>query len=80
MAAIDNLNSAERLGFIADADTWLRMRRPRNRLVYEYFEASDELIPAIKQVATFTDELASAANKMTGYAIRDIEARRDALS
>ncbi|MGB5744699.1 MAG: hypothetical protein WBM65_19985 [Sedimenticolaceae bacterium] len=29
MAAIDNLNRAERLGFLADTDTWLQMRRLR---------------------------------------------------
>lgn len=38
MTAIDNLNRAERLGFLTDANTWLQMRRRRNRLVNEYFK------------------------------------------
>jgi hypothetical protein len=80
MAAIDNLNRAERLGFITDADSWLQMRRLRNRLVHEYFETLDEMIPAIKQAASFTDELSSAAKTMTEYAVCHLRARRDAVS
>jgi hypothetical protein len=40
----------------------------------------DEMIPAIKQAASFTDELSSAAKTMTEYAVCHLRARRDAVS
>jgi hypothetical protein len=80
MAAIDNLNRAERLGFLADADIWLQMRRLRNRLVHEYFESVDEMIPALKQAASFVVELHDAAEAMADYAFRHLGARREAMS
>jgi hypothetical protein len=79
MAAIDNLNRAERLGFIADADTWLQMRRLRNRLVHEYFESLDEMIPALKQAEAFTRELHNAAEAMADYAVSHLGVRREAI-
>jgi hypothetical protein len=80
MAAIDNLNRAERLGFLSDADTWLQMRRLRNRLVHEYFETPDEMVPALKQAAAFTGELHSAAGAMSDYAVAHLGVPREAIS
>lgn len=37
-AVIDNLDRAERLGFLASADAWMAVRRLRNRMVHEYVE------------------------------------------
>jgi hypothetical protein len=37
-AAIDNLDRAERLGFIPSADDWMTMRKLRNRMIHEYIE------------------------------------------
>lgn len=79
MAAIDNLNRAERLGFLADTDTWVQMRQLRNRLVHGYFDTLDEMIPALKRAASFTRELHEAAMAMTDYAISHLGARRDAI-
>lgn len=79
MAAIDNLNRAERVGFIADTDTWLQMRRLRNRLVHEYFDTLDEMIPALKRARSFTRELHGAAVAMTDYAVNHLGARCDAI-
>jgi uncharacterized protein with HEPN domain len=77
MAAIDNLNRAERLGFVAD--TWLQMRRLRNRLVHEYFESLDEMIPALRQAEKFTHELHNAAAAMADYAVTHLGVRREAI-
>jgi len=36
--AIDNLNKAEKFGFVESADVWMEMRRLRNQMVHEYIE------------------------------------------
>jgi hypothetical protein len=70
-AAIDNLNRAERLNLIDQADNWLTMRRLRNRLVHEYFDDPREMAPALRQANGFVDELHNAYR-----AIRDFAAQR----
>lgn len=67
-AAIDNLNRAERLGFISHTDAWLEMRGLRNRLVHEYIESLDEMIPALKRANAFTDELHNTFTLIAEYA------------
>jgi hypothetical protein len=37
-AVIDNLDRAERLGFIPSADEWMTMRKLRNQMIREYIE------------------------------------------
>ena len=39
-AAIDNLDRAEKLGWIPSSDDWLAMRKLRNQMVHEYIEDS----------------------------------------
>ena len=46
-AAIDNLNRAERLGWIASVEQWLVVRRLRNRMIHEYVRDLDELAAAL---------------------------------
>lgn len=48
-AVIDNLDRAERLGFIRSADDWLVVRRLRNRMVHEYVESPSLLAEALQQ-------------------------------
>lgn len=36
--AIDNLDRAERLGWLESADTWLATRKLRNQMVHEYID------------------------------------------
>jgi hypothetical protein len=60
-SAIDNLERAERLGFVASADLWLQARRLRNRMVHEYvrdpaalaaaLEAGHAFVPLLMQTA-----------------------------
>lgn len=68
MAAIDNLNRAERLRFITDSDTWIEMRRLRNRLVHEYIDVLQEMLPALKMAHSFTDELHNSYLAIAQYA------------
>ncbi|WP_421620819.1 hypothetical protein [Alkalilimnicola ehrlichii] len=68
MAAIDNLNRVERLNFISSTDTWIEMRRLRNRLVHEYIDDLSEMLPALKKAYAFTDELHSAYKAIADYA------------
>jgi len=61
---IDNLDVAERLGWLASADEWLTMRQLRNQMVHEYIEDPQILISAIQAARDFVPELISAANKL----------------
>lgn len=67
-AAIDNLNRAERLELISDAQEWIAMRRLRNKLVHEYIESDEEMLPALQQANKFSDELNSAYKEISEYA------------
>ncbi len=46
-SAIDNLNRAERLGYVTSVDQWLQARRLRNRMVHEYVRDTAELAAAL---------------------------------
>lgn len=67
-AAIDNLNRAECLNIITSSDTWLEMRRLRNRLVHEYIDELSEMLPALKMAHTFTNELHNTYKTIAQYA------------
>ena len=73
-AAIDNLNRAERLGLVRDAEAWVAMRRLRNRLVHEYIDRPDDMAPALRRARAFTDELHE-----TFEGVREYLAARDLL-
>lgn len=55
--ALDNLNRAQRLGFVKDPDQWLAMRRLRNRLVHEYVDDPAELLAALEMARPLPAEL-----------------------
>jgi hypothetical protein len=63
--ALDNLNLAHKLGFVADPDAWLAMRLLRNRLVHEYVDDLTELAAALGKARDLASHLAA-----TYYAIR----------
>lgn len=46
--AIDNLDRAEHLGWLASADQWLSTRRLRNQMVHEYIEDTTILVSALQ--------------------------------
>jgi len=67
-AAIDNLNRAERLGLIDDADPWLAARRLRKRVVHEYMEDAEAMAAALTEAFRFTDTLHQACERIAAYA------------
>lgn len=62
--AVDNLNRAERLGWIASVDTWLESRRLRNRMIHEYVRDPSELAAALNLAHAAVPVLNSAARAM----------------
>jgi hypothetical protein len=60
-AAIDNLDRAEKLGFIESADTWMEMRRLRNQMVHEYIEDPAILASALRSGHAFVPSLVKSA-------------------
>lgn len=63
-AAIDNLNRAERLGWIASVEQWLVVRRLRNRMIHEYVRDLDELAAALNAGHVAVGLLDDAAQAM----------------
>jgi predicted nucleotidyltransferase len=62
---IDNLNHAERLGWISDADAWLRHRNLRNQMVHEYISDTLILSNALQTGHEAVPSLIAAAHAMT---------------
>lgn len=67
-AAIDNLDRAERLGYIQSVDDWLAMRSLRNQMVHEYVEDLAILSSALQSAHAFVPSLLSASQAMIAEA------------
>jgi uncharacterized protein YutE (UPF0331/DUF86 family) len=63
-AVIDNLDRAERLGFLKSADEWLTMRQLRNQMIHEYVEDLNVLTNALQTGLSFVPALVNVANKI----------------
>lgn len=61
---MDNLDRAERLGWIGSSDTWLALRMIRNRMVHEYIEDPYILADALNSGHAGVEYLAGAASNM----------------
>ena len=61
---VDNLDKAERLGWIKSVDQWLEIRQLRNQMVHEYIEDTAILVNAINSGQKFVDDLQQTAIKM----------------
>lgn len=61
--AIDNLDKAEKFGFIESADVWMEMRRLRNQMVHEYVEDLAVLSSALRNGHAFVPALVAAARR-----------------
>jgi hypothetical protein len=68
--AIDNLDKAEKFGFIESADTWLEMRKLRNQMVHEYIEDMAVLSSALRSGHAFVPALVAAARRCASEADR----------
>lgn len=63
-AAIDNLNRAERLGWIQSVETWIEVRRLRNRMIHDYVRDPAELAFALTSAHAAVPMLTAAAHAM----------------
>ena len=74
-AAIDNLDRAERLGFIKSTENWMAMRALRNQMVHEYVEDPVLLHAALKSGHSFVPELLAAGDAMVVEVEQRLRAR-----
>ncbi len=63
-AQLDNLDRAERLGYIESAELWLTMRQLRNQMVHEYIEDPAILASALQTGHEFVGTLVRATQAM----------------
>lgn len=61
--AMDNLDKAEKFGWIESADRWMEMRRLRNQMVHEYIEDLAVLTSALRSGHAFVPALVAAAKR-----------------
>ncbi|RMG32761.1 MAG: hypothetical protein D6720_12720 [Gammaproteobacteria bacterium] len=61
---IDNLDRAERIGLIEDAQAWLDMRRLRNQMIHEYVEDPQVLASALQAGHAFVPTLAATVERL----------------
>lgn len=72
--AIDNLDKAEKFGFIESADVWMELRRLRNQMVHEYIEDMAVLSSALRSGHAFVPTLVAAARRCAAEAERILRA------
>lgn len=70
---VENVNLAERLGLIQDAQTWLGARGLRNRLVHEYVEDLSELASSLNTARRISDSLLDAYQAFRRYSARKLD-------
>jgi uncharacterized protein with HEPN domain len=68
--AINNLDKAEKFGFIESVDTWMEMRKLRNQMVHEYIEDLAILTDALNNGHTLVPALVTAARNCMAEANR----------
>ena len=61
--AIDNLDKAEKFGWIESTEGWMAMRRLRNQMVHEYIEDLTVLCSALRSAHAFVPSLVAAARR-----------------
>lgn len=72
--AIDNLDKAEKFGFIDSVETWMEMRKLRNQMVHEYIEDLAILTSALRGGHDFVPTLVASARSCVAEARRLIAA------
>lgn len=69
----ENLDRAEKFGFIESADAWLESRKLRNQMVHEYIEDLAVLSSALRSGHWFVPALVAAAGRCVMEVERLIE-------
>jgi hypothetical protein len=64
-AVIENLDRAEKLGWLSSADTWLEIRKLRNQMVHEYIEDLAILTSALQAGHAYVPVLIDTAKRLT---------------
>ena len=64
-AVIENLDRAEKLGWLSSSDTWLEMRKLRNQMVHEYIEDLAILSSALQAGHAYVPVLIDTAKRLT---------------
>lgn len=67
---LDRLNRMEKRQIISNAETWIEIRKIRNRISHEYAEG--DLQGLRKQALDFVDELATTLKTCEGYVKRNL--------
>jgi hypothetical protein len=67
-SVLDNLNRAERLGWIRSASDWAELRLLRNRMVHEYVRDIQELVDALQAAHSGVADLTAAATTLAARA------------
>ncbi len=65
---LDNLNRAERLGWVRSASDWAELRLLRNRMVHEYVREPQDLVDALNAAHSGVADLVTAALTMSACA------------
>ena len=60
-AGNDNLNAAERQGWVGNAAAWFELRRLRNQMIHEYVEDLTVLVDALNAAHAGVPQLSAAA-------------------
>ncbi len=63
---LDNLNRAEKLGWVNSAAGWASLRQLRNRMVHEYVTDADALAQALNAAHSGVPDRVAAAHAMVG--------------
>ena len=71
-SAVENLDRAEKLGWLDSTDAWLEMRKLRNQMVHEYIEDLVILCNALNAGHEFVDTLIEAAARLVSQANKRI--------
>lgn len=74
-AAVENLDRAEKLGWLESVDDWLEMRKLRNQMMHEYIEDLVILSSALRAGHAFVPTLVQTANKFLAVVKKRMDAR-----
>lgn len=72
--AIENLDRAEKLGWLDSTDVWLDIRKLRNQMVHEYIEDLTILSSALNTGHQFVPVLIDTANRLAHQARQRLNA------
>ena len=70
---IDNLDKAEKFGWIESADQWMSARRLRNKMIHEYMEDHQEFTRSLTEGHDFVPLLAAAVQAMSAELSRHLK-------